>query len=941
MRYTQNYNWALPGRIDPEDDRADIEVLNDNFSGIDTVVGQIRVDLTSAQGSITSHIANLSNPHQTTAAQVGSYTIAQVDALIAALQAAVDEATEGNGSLGESLAAHLSNLNNPHQTTAEQVGAYTTAEVNELIADFLNKGGTWEPSQVVVTNPDGNLVVTMGVSTEELSYISGLTGNAQEQINAIASLTPAYELRGTILYQYSTAVLPDQDALNAQAISLIEAEYPNPTLYDTYVVSFTNNDETEGRVCGYAYYDGTTPNGQTGWILYYVTTTTVALADGTKAGIVRSSADISFTSGTGVVNHATAADLAEAAMGLVSTQIGAAGATSTDLNTYYGLEHDALFWAGAGNTVTNKPGGVDDFGLFVQRVSSGHTLQVLYASSSAEFSGLWTREYNASTWSTWRAPLADLDKMNVGTEVKDWSTDPSTWGLPISGAFPAELRVPQKVFGLSDAAGLPTGWANSTSGIITYTTTNFATLVLFRAVSGGANAEIAWRAWTSTMWSTWRLVGGALGTDVYPYDSLYVNEVRRPSGTLNIVSNNSEVHIAPNNSARYIATQATFRPNGNGVYTLGETANRWSGIYGVNGNFSGAVFAPTEPTDPGHLTTKSYVDAAISAGGGGGGKTYAKVVVGHSGNGYTAADVDFLCTGTNDDTVIQQAITAAGFRGAVKILGGTRAYSISGTISWNGCTLEGEGAQQTVFMATSTSATIALGSSSLGKIEGFYFQDIIFTSGSYTGYGCTFRDCAFNDCSVTFQHDDLTLDNCWVVVSQAASASSYLSLNGQKITISNCKFSVAADIPIGVLRLAGGDAMVNNTSFTWAAVFDGNTPAMRLDNGRASITGCKFISYSNAIIIGTGGQYSICSNTFVANGSGTTSAPGSVAIAAASSGAHNNIMNNCFFRFESPVAMGSSGEYNIIVGNHARYCSGGFVAGGTGNLNQLNIVRTN
>lgn len=59
--------------------------------------------------SINSHIANKSNPHNLSAAQLGSYTKAETDALVAQYQALV--------------LAHSSNKNNPHGVTALQVGA--------------------------------------------------------------------------------------------------------------------------------------------------------------------------------------------------------------------------------------------------------------------------------------------------------------------------------------------------------------------------------------------------------------------------------------------------------------------------------------------------------------------------------------------------------------------------------------------------------------------------------------------------------------------------------------------------------------------------------------------------------------------------------------------------------------------------------------------------
>lgn len=53
---------------------------------ITTVQAQLQAAINVVSAALTSHVGNTANPHQTTAAQVGAYTIAQVDAQIAALR---------------------------------------------------------------------------------------------------------------------------------------------------------------------------------------------------------------------------------------------------------------------------------------------------------------------------------------------------------------------------------------------------------------------------------------------------------------------------------------------------------------------------------------------------------------------------------------------------------------------------------------------------------------------------------------------------------------------------------------------------------------------------------------------------------------------------------------------------------------------------------------
>ena len=65
----------------------------------------------------------------------------------------------------------------------------------------------------------------------------------------------------------------------------------------------------------------------------------------------------------------------------------------------------------------------------------------------------------------------------------------------------------------------------------------------------------------------------------------------------------------------------------------------------------------------------------------------ARWVVGTSTNGWTEADCDYLCDGTDDQVEIQQALNSARMGGEVVLLPGT--YNLSGHISIAGCWLHG------------------------------------------------------------------------------------------------------------------------------------------------------------------------------------------------------------------------------------------------------------
>jgi len=80
----------------------------------------------SADGStLDSHVANTANPHSTTIANLGSGTLAQLNAAISDTDAA-DNAT---------LTSHTSNTANPHSTTIANLGSGTLAQLNTAISD--------------------------------------------------------------------------------------------------------------------------------------------------------------------------------------------------------------------------------------------------------------------------------------------------------------------------------------------------------------------------------------------------------------------------------------------------------------------------------------------------------------------------------------------------------------------------------------------------------------------------------------------------------------------------------------------------------------------------------------------------------------------------------------------------------------------------------------
>lgn len=74
--------------------------------------------------------------------------------------------------------------------------------------------------------------------------------------------------------------------------------------------------------------------------------------------------------------------------------------TNQNLNDYRTEALCGWYYAGGGNTVSNKPSGVDAFGLWVLRTAIGWYAQELYA-SNANTNKMFIRTWNGSGWTAW------------------------------------------------------------------------------------------------------------------------------------------------------------------------------------------------------------------------------------------------------------------------------------------------------------------------------------------------------------------------------------------------------------------------------------------------------------------------------------------------------------------------------------------------------------
>ena len=116
--------------------------------------------------NLAAHLSDHNNPHQVTAEQISVYTKAQIDAFNTQLINAIND--------------HRNNYDNPHQTTAAQVGAYTKAQVDGLLQteqEKLDKKVVIQKPTISPTN--WNLLLVPGMYSIETGVgVTGFPGGA-------------------------------------------------------------------------------------------------------------------------------------------------------------------------------------------------------------------------------------------------------------------------------------------------------------------------------------------------------------------------------------------------------------------------------------------------------------------------------------------------------------------------------------------------------------------------------------------------------------------------------------------------------------------------------------------------------------------------------------------------------------------------------------------
>lgn len=115
--------------------------------------------------------------------------------------------------------------------------------------------------------------------------------------------------------------------------------------------------------------------------------------------------------GTGATSAATA----RTALGVQNPPTAPVMLTNQNLNSYNTEKQCGYYYAPGNNTVSNKPSGIDHFGMWMMHTASGVFAQILYDNSDK----IWTRSYFTanSAWSTWTALVRTTDTIAKATSA--------------------------------------------------------------------------------------------------------------------------------------------------------------------------------------------------------------------------------------------------------------------------------------------------------------------------------------------------------------------------------------------------------------------------------------------------------------------------------------------------------------------------------------------
>lgn len=183
-----------------------------------------------------------------------------------------------------------------------------------------------------------------------------------------------------------------------------------------------------------ASYDALPQPGNSAYI-YLVPSSTASGADNYEEYLwITNTSSYEFIGTTSDVNLSNYAQVNGTYSGMTVGAVLATQLTNQALNNLYGTEYwGKVYYAVGGNTVTNKPSGVNGFGLEILRGGSGTTIQRITATQDtteeSKAPNIYQRQYLENVWSEWEE-IATSDGTYNGMTVGNAKNASSLGSIP-------------------------------------------------------------------------------------------------------------------------------------------------------------------------------------------------------------------------------------------------------------------------------------------------------------------------------------------------------------------------------------------------------------------------------------------------------------------------------------------------------------------------------
>lgn len=309
--------------------------------------------LTKSGSTITLTGSDGSKTQVTDADTNTTYGLASTSAngLLRQLNGSTSSYLRGDGTWATPPNTTYSNMSGASSSAAGKAGL-VPAPAKGAANRYLRSDGTW------AVPPDTNTTYTLGsfgitataaelnkldgckATVTELNYLDGVTSNIQTQLNGKAASSHTHAASQITGLTASRALVSDSSGHPA--------------------VSAITSTEL-------SYLDGVTSKIQT-----------------QLNGKAASSHTHNYAGSSSAGGAATSAN-----------KVNVITLTSQDLNDY--KTPGTFFCAGGGNTCTNKPSGIDNFGMYVIQSASGWYTQILYGSDD----DMYTRRWASNRWTGW------------------------------------------------------------------------------------------------------------------------------------------------------------------------------------------------------------------------------------------------------------------------------------------------------------------------------------------------------------------------------------------------------------------------------------------------------------------------------------------------------------------------------------------------------------